>query len=259
MSSDEESTVEPWRREGTCGACIHFATDFGGPPVLYGHCKMFRRSGSRASSDATCDEFKPLPGFDDKIVLAAPTAAPSSRSAALRAQQAARAAPAPRRRRAVDPGRRIVRRRAGEGGEGGEARVARDTRRVGDDLLAALTGQQGGEDVDRDTLRDVLLEVVESYIQIDDVELAPKWGGGTMTLQPADPDLKPQVVPVETFFHKIVMLRDRLRVLEAKVNGNKRLDDADKVQLQQYISQCYGSLTTFNTLFRNKEDRFSSR
>ncbi len=258
MSADDEPAVDEWRREGTCGACVHFQSDFGAPPKLFGHCKMFRRSGSRGSSDATCGEFKPLPGFGEKIVLAAPTVAPSSRSAALRAQHAARSAPAPpRRRRQAGAGPRIVRRRAGA--EDGERRITRDTRLVSDGLLAAFVGEEGGETVDRDTLRDVLLEVMESYIAIDDVELAPKWAGGTMTLQPEDPDLKPQVVPVETFFHKIVMLRDRLRVLEAKVNGNKRLEPAEKVQLQQYISQCYGSLTTFNTLFRNKEDKFSSK
>ena len=113
--------------------------------------------------------------------------------------------------------------------------------------------------MDRDTLRDVLLEVVESFISVEEVELAPKWAGGTLTLQPADPDLKPHVVPVETFFNKIVSLRDRLRVLEAKVNGHKGLGVSEKVQLQQYVSQCYGSLTTFNVLFRDKRDKFSSK
>lgn len=90
----------------------------------------------------------------------------------------------------------------------------------------------------------------------ENVPLGDKWTGGVMLLQPADKSLKPKEIPVEDFFHKIVMLRDRLRVLEQNVNSNKKLSDEDKVNIQQYITRCYGSLTTFNVLFRNKEDWF---
>ncbi len=90
----------------------------------------------------------------------------------------------------------------------------------------------------------------------ENVPLGEKWTGGVMLLQPADKSLKPKEIPVEDFFHKIVMLRDRLRVLEQNVNSNKKLSDEDKVNIQQYITRCYGSLTTFNVLFRNKEDWF---
>jgi hypothetical protein len=62
--------VDEWRRNGTCGACQHLQTDFGEHPTMYGHCKMYPRSGSRSSSDATCHEFKPLEGFAERIVLA---------------------------------------------------------------------------------------------------------------------------------------------------------------------------------------------
>ena len=86
--------------------------------------------------------------------------------------------------------------------------------------------------------------------------LLPKWSGGVMTLHPANEDLQAKEVPIETFFHKIVMVRNQLRVLEQKVNSNKGLDDGEKVELQQYITRCYGSLTTFNVLFREKEDQF---
>lgn len=88
------------------------------------------------------------------------------------------------------------------------------------------------------------------------VPLGDRWTGGTLLLQPADKTQKPKEIPIEDFFHKIVMLRDRLRVLEQNINSNKTLSDEEKVNIQQYITRCYGSLTTFNVLFRNKEQWF---
>ena len=90
----------------------------------------------------------------------------------------------------------------------------------------------------------------------ENIPLGDKWAGGVVIIQPADKSLKPKEIPIADFFHKIVMLRDRLRVLEQNVNSNKKLADEDKVNIQQYITRCYGSLTTFNVLFKNKEHWF---
>jgi len=88
------------------------------------------------------------------------------------------------------------------------------------------------------------------------VELGKKWQGGVMLLQPANKDLKPKEIPVEVFFHKIVMMRDRLRVLEQNINSHADLSDEEKINMQQYITRCYGTMTTFNILFDEKEDFF---
>lgn len=88
------------------------------------------------------------------------------------------------------------------------------------------------------------------------VALGDRWIKGMMLLQPADKSLKPKEIPIDDFFHKIVMLRDRLRVLEQNINSNKSMSDEEKVNIQQYITRCYGSLTTFNVLFKNKEHWF---
>ena len=103
-----------------------------------------------------------------------------------------------------------------------------------------------------------LREILKKWSDVSEiVPLADKWRGGTMILKPKDVTLSSKEIPINTFFHKIVMLRDRLRVMEQKINSSKLLEDQDKVDLQQYITRCYGSLTTFNVLFKNKSQHFT--
>src|SRR5262245_48807573 len=102
-----------------------------------------------------------------------------------------------------------------------------------------------------------LLGILQKWADIQEVvPLGDRWRNGTMILKPSDSKLQPKEIPIEAFFHKIVMLRDRLRVLEQNINSHPRLSDEDKVNLQQYITRIYGTLTTFNVLFRIKDHQF---
>ncbi len=106
-------------------------------------------------------------------------------------------------------------------------------------------------------MENVLCFVLDKHAALNEVvPLGEKWEGGTMYLQPANQDLKPKEIPIDMFFHKIVMLRDRLRVLEQNINSSQSLSDEEKVNIQQYITRAYGSLTTFNVLFAEKEHYF---
>lgn len=125
------------------------------------------------------------------------------------------------------------------------------------ETVAAANEGSSGSGVNLDEVEKLLSYVLDKYNGIEHtVDLGEKWTGGTMVLNPGREDLKSKEIPIEIFFHKIVMLRDRLRVLEQNINSHNALSDEDKVNLQQYITRCYGSLTTFNVLFDDKEDYF---
>jgi hypothetical protein len=110
--------------------------------------------------------------------------------------------------------------------------------------------------MDQDTFRQILREILLDELGVRDVEMGDRWSGGELVLVPGREGAQEKRVPIDVFFKKIVMIRDKLRVLEQKINSSPRLSDEEKVQLQQYITGCYGSLTTFNVLFKRKDDQF---
>lgn len=101
-----------------------------------------------------------------------------------------------------------------------------------------------------------LRRVIREELGLSDTPLADRWAGGEMILRPGKPGLREKSVPLETFFRKIVAVRDRLRVLEQKVNNSPAIPDAERLELQGYITKCYGTLTTFNTLFADRDEWF---
>lgn len=111
-------------------------------------------------------------------------------------------------------------------------------------------------DMDAQEFKDVLRQVIREELGAGEVELGGRWQGGEMVLRPGKEGTAEKRVPIDVFFHKIVMIRDRLRVLEQRINASNKLTDEDKVAMQQYITQSYGTLTTFNVLFANREDGF---
>jgi hypothetical protein len=139
--------------------------------------------------------------------------------------------------------------------ETGPARPAIGDRRPPQDIRHA-TFEKEFDQMDAEEFRKVLSEVIRDELGVGEVDLAGKWDGGEMILKPGKAGVQEKRIPLDALFHKVIMIRERLRVLEAKINGNPKLADDDKVQLQQYVTACYGSLTTFNVLFANREDQF---
>jgi hypothetical protein len=137
-------------------------------------------------------------------------------------------------------------------------RVSFSKRSLLDDLevVEAAPNTSNESKLTLDEVEEALTAVLERYNGVHQkIEMADRWNNGTLILKPGT-DTQTKEMPIETFFHKIVMLRDRLRVLEQNINSHKKLTDEDKVDLQQYITRIYGSLTSFNVLFKEKNHYF---
>lgn len=111
-------------------------------------------------------------------------------------------------------------------------------------------------DMDADEFREVLRAVIRDELGVGEARLGGRWEGGEVVLKPGKEGTQEKRIPIETLFSKVVMIRDKLRVLEQKINAHGKLTPEEKVQMQQYITGCYGSLTTFNVLFADKGDQF---
>jgi hypothetical protein len=106
-------------------------------------------------------------------------------------------------------------------------------------------------------IESALIKIIRKFSDVQEtVSIGQKWIGGKMIMQPANLGMKPKEIPIEIFFSKIIMLRDRLRVMEQRINAHDKLTEDDKINLQQYLTRIYGSLTTFNILFKDDEDHF---
>jgi hypothetical protein len=116
-----------------------------------------------------------------------------------------------------------------------------------------------GIDMDQREFRNVLREVLLEELGVRDIEIGDRWQNGELVLVPGKPGTQEKRIPIDSLFRKVVLIREKLRVLEQRINNHEKLDDNDRMQLQQYLTQCYGSLTTFNVLFKNKDDQFSGQ
>lgn len=135
------------------------------------------------------------------------------------------------------------------------------TKNIGKDFdLKVIEVKESGGTTEGITLTDIeqaLDNILERRLhEMQLVPMANKWNDGTLIMKPADDSLQGKELPIETFFHKIVMVRDRLRLIEQKINAHKVLTDEEKIDMQQYITAVYGSLTTFNVLFKETIHQF---
>lgn len=224
-----------------CGGCTRFERDYGSGGVAYGHCNYKPRSGSIQSDRYKCDSYNPLPEVAPAKVEAAVRkpridvfADPASLQSRVKARPSTRSK-SPTRRRAITT---VVRR---------PSRNDRDAELVELEDL----------EMDRAELKQIIQEAIEESMGVGEPAIVDRFAGGTVEIRPGNNDTASKEIPIDTLFRKIVMIRDNLRVLEQKINQHPGLGDPDRVGLQQYITRCYGSLTTFNVLFQEKEDRFS--
>lgn len=207
---------------GTCRLWRHIADDERGP---VGPCRLLVRLGDLPASAPPCERY-----------LARDAAVPSALP------------PEPERQRRTAPVRPVLVHRPGEPHP--VTTYVQSSRPA--PALTPLPEEL--TDMTREEFAQAIRDVLQE--ETAEVKLANKWEGGSIILKPGDPAAQSKEIPLDALLHKVVMIRDRLRVLEAKLNGHEKLTDAEKVDLQQYVTRCYGSLTTFNVLFKEEKDRF---
>src|SRR4051794_22208215 len=212
-----------------CGTCVVYRVLETERGLLLGTCRIRTDRGEFPCTAPICDAYVPRAGAPDAKGRPTQSSVPVALQIARRAGTAPHATPR-REPRAVAP-------------------IVREQERVPD-------GPVGDLEMTREELKALIREAMDEERGGGLAPLAPRWEGGTAVLKPQDPALQPKEIPLESLFHKVVMIRDKLRVLEQKINANAKLTDAEKVDMQAYITGCYSSLTTFNVLFRDKEDGF---
>ena len=216
-----------------CGTCVVYRPREFERGLLLGTCRIRTDRGDFPCTAPICDSYLPRAGAVD--AKGRPTGALERSRQPLLAQiaTAARAASG------LKPERRFA-----------SPRAPAQRPRIPD-------GPCGELEMTREDLKQLIREAMDEERGGGPATLAPRWEGGMVLLKPADPALQPRELPLDALLHKVVMIRDKLRVLEQKLNANPKLTDAEKVDLQSYITGCYGSLTTFNVLFRDRDDGFT--
>jgi hypothetical protein len=214
-----------------CGSCRLWRPILEDERGPIGPCRLGVRTGDFPGTAPICERYL---ARDEAIPVVSPPAAHRHRATALRPVIVRRAEP-----ESEQPD---------SSGVDLPARPAVPADRPPLNLPEELT------DMTREEFAQAIRQVLRE--ESADVALAPKWEGGTVVLRPGDSQTQPKEIPLDALFHKLVMIRDRLRVLEQKINAHPKLSDAEKVEMQQYVTKCYGSLTTFNILFREEKDRF---
>ena len=209
---------ETLRRCGTCARFVRVveATDSAGQISRTGEC-LLGVWRSPLKDTSTCSDWVKRGEFKTRPAMKARTE---------------------RRRRSL--------RQPGSTAETGRAYSSDDPLVLPEDLL----------DMDEDAFRRVLTDVIRDELGVGDVAIAGRWDGGEVVLRPGKEGTQEKRIPLSSLFHKIVLIRDKLRVLEQRINSHPKLSAEEKVQMQQYVTGCYGSLTTFNVLFACREDQF---
>ncbi len=246
---------------GRCGACLKFVRDYGSGPKTYGHCGVKPRAGSITPSMYKCDVYVPRPEVAPAAAQPASIQRPRPKVDPFEATAAtAYRSPSPT---PVAPDRareELIRRErsAQRDNESIELTWGNTPVSQGQDSPPQARSEQTGSEgkMNRGELRELLREAIDDILGIGTAEPLDRFKGGKIIVRPGTPGTQDKEFPIDALLHKVVMIRDNLRVLEQKINSHAGLDDADRVAFQHYVTRCYGSLTTFNSLFKHREDWF---